>query len=454
LKENKELYKILREKHSQFIFESFDLNVDDLQIQVKFNFWLDDVCSFQPTLSIPVNRNFRKFDQAILETFVFNIGMIELISYWKAACPPQIVIKPYFLSDDQIKWWKKIYFHGLGEFFYLNGIIEEQDSFVDIVCEATQTFQKVDAAVEDKILIPIGGGKDSVVSLELLKKHFEVIPLILNPRGANLATIESGGFKQEDAFLMSRTIDPQLLALNAKGYLNGHTPFSAMLAFNCVLASYLTGAKHIALSNESSANEPTDPVSGVNHQYSKSLEFEADFRNYISEYVWPQVNYFSFLRPFSELQIAALFSKFNQHHSTFRSCNVGSKSDSWCGSCPKCLFTYIILLPFIEHSKLNSIFEKDLLLDLSLKPTLDELTGAASVKPFECVGTTSEVNLALTYFIDKYPGVLPDLLKDYLQSKQYNPLVEHDFKVLLKQLDEHHFLTDDFVEILKTALHA
>lgn len=443
----------MRKKHSQFIYESFEINMGENEIGIKFNFKLDDIYSFHPTLTIPINKYFRKFDLTQLETFVFNIGMIELISYWKAACPAQIVIKPFDLTEEQKEWWKKIYFHGLGEFFYLNKIEVHQNNFVEIICESNQSFKKINSIVDEKVLVPIGGGKDSVVSLELLKDNFQVIPLILDPRGASFATIEAGELIKEDAFILHRTIDPKLLELNAKAYLNGHTPFSAMLAFNSVLASFLTGAKNIALSNESSANEPTDIKTGVNHQYSKSLEFETDFRWYINEYVWTDVNYFSFLRPLSELQIAYLFSKFDSHLMTFRSCNVGSKSDSWCGNCSKCLFTYIILLPFLEREVINKIFDKDLLMDMGLKKEFDELTGAVDVKPFECVGTTTEVNIALSYFISQNSGELPALLKYYSQSELFWPIDEQEFSNELNNFEESHYLSYEFVKILKAAIH-
>ena len=194
-----------------------------------------------------------------------------------------------------------------------------------------------------------------------------------------------------------------------------------MLAFYTHLASVLSGIPNVALSNESSANEPTVLVrdrsganenkwDSVNHQYSKSLEFEDDFRAYC-----PSFNYFSFLRPLTELQIAMLFSRFTQYHDVFRSCNVGSKQDIWCGHCAKCLFAYIILSPFIAPERLNAIFGKSMLDDTTLEHEFMQLTGHAETKPFECVGTVSEVNAALSMAIERwYHDSRPALLKDYV----------------------------------------
>ena len=242
----------------------------------------------------------------------------------------------------------------------------------------------------------------------------------MNPRGATVECARVAGFAIDDVLVIRRTIDPVLLDLNKQGYLNGHTPFSAMLAFYTHLASVLSGIPNVALSNESSANEPTVLVrdrsganenkwDSVNHQYSKSLEFEDDFRAYS-----PSFNYFSFLRPLTELQIAMLFSRFTAYHDVFRSCNVGSKQDIWCGHCAKCLFAYIILSPFIAPERLNAIFGKSMLDDMTLRTEFLQLTGHAETKPFECVGTVSEVNAALSMAIERwYPVSRPALLKDF-----------------------------------------
>jgi hypothetical protein len=125
-----------------------------------------------------------------------------------------------------------------------------------------------------------------------------------------------------------------------------------------------------------------------------------------------------------------LFSRFTAYHDVFRSCNVGSKEDIWCGHCAKCLFAYIILSPFIEPARLNQIFGKSMLDDTTLELEFRQLIGEAETKPFECVGTVSEVRQALAMMQARwYPTSRPALLKDLKDSKDLKDF--KDLKVLL-----------------------
>lgn len=416
---NSTKYAELRERYPEFLYEAFHHEWTAEGLRLWFDFRMGDVV-FHPEALFEA-RPFlsRDVPTQVLDRMVFDIGMIELISYWKCACPPTVKVLCGALTDEQTAFWRKLYWNGLGEFFYTNGILESQDGFLRVENGEWRTesktsqnggspFSTLHSPLSASYLVPIGGGKDSVVTLELLRRAGKTIrPLIMNPRGATRECARVAGFPLEEVLVIRRKIDPTLLELNAKGYLNGHTPFSAMLAFYTRLASVLSGIPNVALSNESSANESTVLGTSVNHQYSKSLEFEDDFRAYS-----PSFNYFSFLRPLSELQIAMLFSRFTAYHDVFRSCNVGSKEDIWCGHCAKCLFAYIILSPFIEPARLNEIFGKSMLDDTSLDLEFRQLLGLAETKPFECVGTVSEVRQALQMAVERwYKDTRPKLLE-------------------------------------------
>ncbi len=381
---NNDRFIKLRNEYSFFCFERYDIKQSSGFLHLEFTFNLSNKYYFNPKMVFPLPHPISIQILSEIENMVFHIGMIELISYWKAACSPKLIIKPHSLNEEQIKWWKKLYFNGLGEFFYVNNIETDFDSFIDIEAELGSKIKIGDAELSNSILVPVGGGKDSVVTLELLKQsNFTIRPLQLNANPSRNKSIENAGFPLNNSIEIQRNIHPQLLKLNEKGFLNGHTPFSALLAFSSLLAAYLYDCKHIALSNESSANEATILGTTINHQYSKSIEFEADFRDYTQKYISPKFNYFSFLRPLNELQIAKLFSEFKHHFNDFRSCNVGSKKNIWCGKCPKCLFTFIILAPFISEKRLTTIFGHNLFQDESLKEILDKLSGLSPIKPFE-----------------------------------------------------------------------
>ena len=420
MKDNRAKYFELRDKYPIFEYRGFAFRKENAELLMKFDFRVGETIRFAPQMCLKPGIYAYDVPDSELEGLVFHIGLIELISYWKSVCSPKIFINGYSLDEKQREWWKKLYYKGLGEFFYQNGLNPSQDDFVEFVFEenarpATElSYVSVDET--ESVIVPIGGGKDSVVTLEALRREKRIVPFIINPRGATLECARIAGFPDKDHIMvLERQIAPELLDLNARGFLNGHTPFSAMLAFYTLLVSRITGVRSIALSNESSANEPTIPGTEINHQYSKSLEFEEDFRDYVARYMNDCSHYYSYLRPLSELQIAERFARHEQYFHVFKSCNAGSKEDKWCCNCSKCLFAYIILSPFIEDEKMISIFGDDLLEREDLMTYFDELTGIAANKPFECVGTIGEVNEAIRRIIPTRRDKL--LIRHYLEVK-------------------------------------
>lgn len=451
VKDNHQKYLSLRKEYPFFEYQSYSFILRNGNFEAEFCFNLADKYLFKPTIKIPV-RNFYSLatiNNGDLNNFVFHIGMVELISYWKAACPQKVMIRPHNLDEKQVSWWKKLYFLGLGEFFYLNNINVDEDSFMSIFSQGENVNLSNVELDPEKVIVPIGGGKDSVLTLELLtKSDKKVIPMIINPRKASITTIETAGYAENQSIIINRKIDQKLLELNESGFLNGHTPFSAIVAFTGALSCALSGVANIALSNESSANQSTVPDSKINHQYSKTFEFENDFDWYIRNYIHPGIVYFSFLRSVNELQIAKMFSKYTQHYSSFKSCNVGSSKDSWCGECPKCLFTFIILSPFIDHNSLVNIFGKDMMDEMSLIEIFDELTGVSDVKPFECVGTPDEVLAALWKYSKQYQNK-PLLLKG-MELDEYKDI---DFNKLILEYNTEHLIPEEFEQVLKNALN-
>lgn len=454
MQDRREKYRELRERYPEFIYHGYTLEKKANGLRLTYDFEIPGLCRFRPQAQFP-DRPFISLsglDDTLLDTLAFHIGLIELVSYWKATCSPRIIIKPYRLDAPALRWWRYLYFQGQGEFFYLNGLQPDPDDFVELICDAERNLSNPVDFEGRGTLVPIGGGKDSVVSLELLRKYgAQLRPLIMNPRGATLNSAAAAGFGEDDCLVIRRTIDPELLRLNAEGFLNGHTPFSAMLAFYSLLAAVLSGHQSIALSNEASANEATIPGTGINHQYSKSFEFETNFRQYTEQYIVRGIDYFSFLRPLHELQIARLFSRYPQYFPVFRSCNAGSKTDSWCGACAKCLFAYIILSPYLDTAQLTGIFGRDLLDDPQLQSYFDELCGYSDNKPFECIGTVEEVRLALELTaVRRDPP--PRLLQHFLHHPAYETLSSATAERIIHGLDPDHHLSAGLSGFLKNEL--
>ena len=450
--DNYHKYNKFRKQFKRFTYESFDFKKTSECLEISYNFNLDNKYFFRPTLNIPIKSFMldENMNEIKLKNILFHIGMIELISYWKAACPKEIVVKPYSLNEEQKEWWKRLYYNGLGEFFYLNSIQANLEDFVKIFSESKDELSKISINTTDSALIPIGGGKDSTVTLELLKEYDKNnLLLILNPRKACTDTALIAGYDNSRILIINRRLDPVLLKMNDEGFLNGHTPFSALLAFVSLFAAAISGRKHIALSNESSANESTVEGSSVNHQYSKSFEFEKYFREYYLKYITEDINYFSLLRPINELQIVKLFVKNKQYFPVFKSCNAGSKTDTWCGNCPKCLFVSIILSPFIDDKTLFKIFGTNILDKQNLNYQFEQLIGLTETKPFECVGTIDEVNASLCETIKRRSGNLPYLLEYYKATTNYLKYKNENISTLLNAYNDKHFLTKKFEDILK-----
>lgn len=391
----------LRLTHPRFIYKSYRITKHDASIELVYEFLLEPDIVFRPTVTIPFSGD---FDQESLAPFVFHLGLVEAISYWKAACAKEFVIEAGAISREQTRFWYDLFIHGLGEFFYRNNIDFTQKDFLTIRSVVPPDIRHTNPDIRlSGDLVLVGGGKDSSVALGILKGSGRTLQtMVLNPTHAALENIRVSGFTSP--LIVERTIDPKLLELNKSGYLNGHTPFSAYLAFLGVTVARLTGHENVIVSNEKSADEGNVVFHGmeINHQYSKSFRFEQSFRQYVSQYLPGAASYFSLLRPLNDVQIAELFTHYPEHFPVFRSCNAGSKTGVWCGVCAKCAFTYLILSPFLPFADMTSIFGSDYFTHPEIIGFIREMVGLTPVKPFECVGTRDEAKLSVYLAVAKY----------------------------------------------------
>lgn len=447
----------LRSKHSQFIYQNFSYKLDKKRLKIEWHFHLKPNINFTPKLEIELTDDeIKKLkDKKTIDNLIFNLGVAEMISYWKVSCAPEIVVEAGYLDEAQIKWWQDLFIKGLGEFFYTNQIDFTVDDFFTIACKSNKHYQASGIRHQALSIIPIGGGKDSTVTAELLKTLSPTPQLwSVNPIPAAIATSQIAGYQTLRS--ASRTIDPKLLELNKKGYLNGHTPFSAYLSFFYALIGFLTDRNQIILSNEQSANECNTTFKGhdINHQYSKSFEYEQKFRDYSQKYLIDNLDYFSFLRPINELQIAQKFASYPDHFSSFRSCNVGQKQGIWCHKCPKCLFAFLMIFPFVKNEQIvGQIFESNLFEDTELLSIAFDLVLPDQTKPFDCVGSYEESKIAFYLAIKKYRQQsldLPFILQKIDQQVLINEEnLEARATKILKVWDEQNNLNPMFKSILK-----
>jgi hypothetical protein len=202
-----------------------------------------------------------------------------------------------------------------------------------------------------------------------------------------------------------RQLDPQVLRSGELGFLNGHVPVTGIISALAVLAAVLDGRDAVVMSNEWSSSAATLSVGdrAVNHQWSKSLAFESAFRVVLAQAGGPGVDYFSRLRPYTELWIAERFAALTRYHRAFQSCNRGfhidpaRRLDHWCGECDKCCFVDLVLAPFVDAAALAAIFPTgEPLDDPGLLPRFEALVDTSGdAKPWECVGDAGESRAAV-----------------------------------------------------------
>ena len=441
----------LREQYPEFIFHHVNAGYHQDRLRVSYTFEITGLGLFEPGWEIPCPEP--DLNDGTLRRLLFSLGMAELVSYWKITCSPAVRL-PVQMDKAEADWWKQLYFGGLGEFFYRNGIETDFDSFMTIE-SGKEALPAADAPAKPLSgkLIPVGGGKDSIVTLNLLQGQLsDAFAYQINHRDSSEQAALLAGIPRERILEPKRTLHPKMLECNKQGFLNGHTPFSAIVAFSSVLTAYLNGIAQVILSNESSASESTVSEAEVNHQYSKSYQFERDFAAYERDRLHSGVQYFSLLRPLTEFQIARYFASCDtKYHEIFRSCNVGAKQDKWCGHCAKCLFVSVILSPFLPLAEITRLLGADMFNMPEMEPVLQELCGALPNKPFECVGSRREVNLSLCLAIaraEQNGEPLPLLLRNYKQLPLYAEYAPQAAS-FGQEWDPQHNLPDDLAALVR-----
>jgi len=426
-------------KETCFIFKSCSYEPERRALYLDYAYGSGQC--FTEAISFPgAKTKFSDEEQEALSKLAGALHLAAGISYYKAFCPAEIIIENQKLSQPEADFFYKFYLLGLGEFAATNDL--DLRDVINFPVSTAKAPAPSPLALCKMAVVPIGGGKDSLVSLEILKQEIlkktqrepgrvfrpiainagpPILEVIAQTKSQSKSRAESA-----QAILITRKIDPELFKLNDMGAYNGHVPITGILSFIMAFAAILYGYDTVVMSNEQSANEGNMVRHGlsINHQYSKSLEFELDFSHFIHDYILRDFTYFSLLRPLSETGIAALFARAPKYFQSFKSCNrnfhiaEGNRKYGWCCDCPKCRFVYLALAPFIGKQGMIQIFGTDMLNDLKQADGYQELLGLMGHKPFECVGEIDECRLLL-----KSLALMPEW-QDNSLIKKFGPLID------------------------------
>jgi hypothetical protein len=379
-------------------FRIVDNHYDRSSRTVSLRYGLGDQYSFEETITFETQPPADlPFDGAGLDRALRHLHIAAGTSYYKAAAPPLVVVEGTGLTGSESAFHHHLYDDGLREFAVTNGlpiprVVEiRSGSAPEIGAEPLRSPRP------GGLVVPIGGGKDSMVLIEAVR-HLDPRLLAVNPHPLVIELAAQTGL---ELIVIRRRLSPELTRLNAAGALNGHVPITAIVSLIAVAASFVYGYDSIAMAIERSASEETRWVDGVpvNHQYSKSLDFEVLLQQLIADSIDPGLTYGSALRRYSELSIARAFSGLSGYHGTFCSCNTAFRQqaaadDRWCGHCAKCHFVGLMLAPFLTPPALVGIIGRDMFDDPEQVEGFAALMSAEG-KPFECVGERGESAAAM-----------------------------------------------------------
>lgn len=362
----------------------------------RFSYSLDDL-RFMETLQFPDEFRLQASQSGAFTQMLNLTAAILGTSYFKLKAPLRIAGPDIPLTAAQLALVRDAYENGLGEFYARNSL----DRFDKITFDFPAARVPAAVTLGTRKLLPIGGGKDSLVSVQLLEQaDAEYMPFAVNPKGPILTSVDRLG---REPLYVTRTLDAEMIRLSKlPDFFDGHVPVTTINSMIAGLTALLFDFGTIVLSNERSASEGNQMHNGreVNHQHSKSLVAEQLIAAALAETTGSALDYFSLLRPFSETRIASLFAASDRFDDVFSSCNrnfrlTGHEGDLWCGDCPKCHFVFLILAPFMSTDRLTRIFGRNLLEQTQHLDAYRNLSGLAGQKPWECVGEILEAAASL-----------------------------------------------------------
>jgi len=342
--------------------------------------------------------------QACFHRALQILHLVAGVSYYKAGLSRSIEVQdPHSIEGIEV-FLSELYVKGLGELGYVNRIdIASRVKFPAAVSGREGRLATArPLMLPERALVAMGGGKDSLVGLERMQAAgIEVMPVCVGNAVLIQDTVSAAGLP---LIRLGRKLAPELAVMNRAGAWNGHIPVTAVNSAILLCAAILYGFRYIVFSNERSADEATlitEEGLEVNHQFSKSSTFEVAFRDVIASQVSRDIEYFSVLRPYSELGIVQRFARMEAFHKVYSSCNRNFHLDGprvssrWCLDCPKCRFAALSLAVYLTPAEVIAIQGADLLNEPIQCEGFRALCGLGLEKPFECVGEAGESRAAL-----------------------------------------------------------
>jgi UDP-N-acetyl-alpha-D-muramoyl-L-alanyl-L-glutamate epimerase len=361
--------------------------------RVSLDYALDERLLFTERVTLPVAGPLSPAAIEAAQGLLSLLHWVAGVSYFKVALPGTVACESGVPGPAAAALLEALYSAGLGELAYTNGLgALPRPRFPRAERAAVPAPAPRDP---QRVLVPVGGGKDSVVAIEAVRRSGLEMALFSIGNPPPIArTAAVAGLPQ---LIAARELDPLLFELNAAGALNGHVPVTAIVTCVALLVAALHGFDAVAMANERSASAGSLRWDGieVNHQFSKSLAAERLLSAAVAEQ-HAGVRQFSVLRPASELAIARAFARLERYHGAFTSCNAIFRIDpalraaSWCRDCPKCRFVFLAMAPFAAPERLRAIFGSDLLEDERQLEGFALLAASGGHKPFECVGEEQE----------------------------------------------------------------
>jgi hypothetical protein len=404
-------------------FETFHFTARELDAEglVTLRYALDERVSFVERFQLPIPHPLSDDERARVDGLLALLHWVTGVSYFKTALPQSVGCDTGLPPPATATLLEALYSEGLGELAYTNSLPElprprfphaavaPLDAAGPTPDEVLSTPMSApdEASPPARVLVPVGGGKDSIVALEIVRRATENPALFSVGDATPIArTVAVADLPH---LLATRTLDPGLRALNDAGAINGHVPVTAIVSCVALLTAALNGFDAVAMANERSASAGNVRFDGVevNHQFSKGLRAERLLSAALAE-LGPRagvraagsspsgVRLFSVLRPASELAVARAFARLEPYHRAFTSCNAVFRIDpalrasSWCCDCPKCRFVFLALAPFSQPEHLRELFGRDLLDEEAQFDGFALLTATGGHKPFECVGEEQE----------------------------------------------------------------